>query len=141
MQKILTEKERFSFSPRGKLKKIMFVDDDIQIHPVVEKGFKNFYNIDSKLCGSGKEALAIVQNFSPDLIILDAMMPEMDGIAVMRELAKDSNTKKIPIIFLTGNDKIIELEKMLAMGPIGIILKPIKLKTFAQEIQEIWNES
>lgn len=141
MQKILTEEERFSFSPRGKLKKIMFVDDDTEIHPIVEKGFKNFYNIDSHLYASGKEALAKVQNFMPDLIILDVMMPEMDGIAVMKELTKDPKTKDIPIIFLTGKDKVVELEELLALGTMGIILKPINLKTFSQEIQEIWNES
>ena len=141
MEKNLNEGESFSFSPRGKLKKIMFVDDDIEIHPIVEKGFKNFYNINSLLCASGKEAISKVQDFMPDLVILDAMMPEMDGIAVLRELAKNSKTKNIPIIFLTGKDKVLELEEILASGPIGIILKPIQLKTFAQEIQEIWHES
>ena len=141
MEKNLNEGEGFSFSLRGKLKKIMFVDDDIEIHPIVEKGFKNFYNINSLLCASGKEAISKVQDFMPDLVILDAMMPEMDGIAVMRELAKNSKTKNIPIIFLTGKDKVLELEEILASGPIVIILKPIQLKTFAQEIQEIWHES
>jgi two-component system, OmpR family, response regulator len=141
MQKMLTEEEKFSFSPRGKLKKIMFVDDDTELHPIVEKGFKNFYAIDSLLCASGKEAISKVQDFNPNLIILDAMMPEMDGIAVMKELSKNPKTKNIPIIFLTGKDRVVELEEMLALGPIGIILKPIFLKTFAQEVQEIWTES
>jgi len=141
MERVPTEGEKFSFSPRGKLKKIMFVDDDTLIHPVVEKCFKNFYNILSLYCSSGKEALSKVNNFQPDLIILDAMMPEMDGIAVLKELKKVSKSQNIPIIFLTGKDKVVELEEMLALGPIGIILKPINLKSFAQEIQEIWNES
>jgi len=141
MEKIATEEEKFSFSPRGKLKKIMFVDDDISLHPIVEKGFKNFYTIDTLLCSSGHDAISKVQDFNPNLIILDAMMPEMDGIAVMKELSKNPKTKDIAIIFLTGKDSVVELEEMLALGPIGIILKPIMLKTFAQEVQEIWTES
>lgn len=141
MQKNLLEGENFSFSPRGKLKRIMFVDDDTLLHPIVEKGFKNFYNIDPLLCASGQDALTKVQDFNPNLIILDAMMPGMDGIAVMKELSRNPTTKDIPIIFLTGKDTVVELEEMLALGPIGIILKPISPKSFAQEVQEIWTES
>jgi DNA-binding response OmpR family regulator len=140
MDKIETEGEKFSFSKRGKLRKILFVDDDISIYPIIDRGFKNFYNIKPLYCSSGAETLQKVQGFSPDLIILDAMMPEMDGIQVMKELRKESKTKNIPIIFLTGKDKVVELEDMLALGPIGIILKPINLKNFAKEIQEIWIE-
>lgn len=140
MENTLIEGKRFSFSPRGKLKKIMFVDDDTLIHPIVEKGFKNFYNIHCLYCSSGTEALSKVADFMPDLLILDVMMPELDGISVMKELQKDDKTKGIPIVFLTGNDKIKDLENILAMGPIGIILKPINLKTFAPEIHDIWSE-
>ncbi len=141
MEKKIAEGEKFSFSPRGKLRKIMFVDDDTLIFPIVEKGFKNFYNINSIFCASGSEALSKVKDFLPDLIILDAMMPEMDGITVMKELKKNPKTENIPIIFLTGKEKVSDLEEMLGLGPIGIILKPINLKYFAPEIQEIWNES
>jgi CheY-like chemotaxis protein len=118
---------------------ILVVEDNTDMRHYICKTLAEHYEMAEAV--NGKEGVKKAQETLPDLIISDIMMPEMDGIAVLKELKKVSKGQNIPIIFLTGKDKVVELEEMLALGPIGIILKPINLKSFAQEIQEIWNES
>ena len=130
----------FSLSSRGRLRKVLFVDDDKEMHPLIQKGLKSIYNIESLICSSGKEALEKLSGFNPDLVILDVMMPELSGTEILTKLKEKKETKNIPVIFFTAKEKIVELEELLGMGPIGLILKPVNPKTLSHEIQEIWNE-
>ncbi len=130
----------FSLSPRGRLRKILFVDDDKDLHPLIQKGLKSIYNIESLICSSGHEALEKLPWFDPDLIILDVIMPELSGTEILKKLRGQKETKNIPVIFFTAKEKITELEELLAMGPIGLILKPVNPDTLSHEIQDIWNE-
>ncbi|RLA64811.1 MAG: hypothetical protein DRQ88_01490 [Epsilonproteobacteria bacterium] len=131
----------FSLSSRGRLRKILFVDDDKEMHPLIQKGLKSIYNIESLICSSGQEALDKLLLFGPDLIILDVMMPYISGTELVKKLKEKEETKDIPVIFFTAKEKIKELEELLEMGPIGLILKPVNPKTMSYEIQEIWNEA
>lgn len=131
----------FSLSSRGRLRKVLFVDDDKEMHPLIQKGLKSIYNIESLICSSGKEALDKLMFFEPDLIILDVMMPGLSGTEIIKELKGKNETKNIPVIFFTAKEKIKELEELLGMGPIGLILKPVNPRTLSHEIQDLWNES
>ena len=131
----------FSLSPRGRLRKVLFVDDDKELHPLIQKGLKAIYNIESLICSSGKEALAKLLEFKPDLVILDVIMPELSGTELLTKIREIKETKNIPVIFFTAKEKVVELEELLGMGPIGLILKPVNPKTLSHEIQDIWNEN
>lgn len=75
---------------------------------------------------NGKEALQIVKDSNPDLILLDVIMPEMDGYDVIRSLKSDDITRDIPVIFITGRDSVEDEEKGFALGAVDYITKPFR---------------
>jgi signal transduction histidine kinase len=78
------------------------------------------------MAGNGRQALQMVSNVKPDLILLDIMMPEMDGFEACQHLKKDPETKDIPIIFLTAKTDIIDIVKGLELGAVDYITKPFR---------------
>jgi len=81
--------------------KILIVDDELGMVMVI-KGFLEKYDYEIVTASDGKEGLAKAQNEKPDLILLDIMMPDMDGGNAVKALKSDSSTRNIPIIFLSG---------------------------------------
>jgi PleD family two-component response regulator len=84
---------------------------------------------------NGKMALMIANKKKPDLILLDIMMPEMDGFEICRQLKQNPETASIPIIFLTGQDTIIEEAKGLMLGAVDFLLKPIEPKLLLSRVR------
>jgi signal transduction histidine kinase len=78
------------------------------------------------MAGNGRQALKMVSNVKPDLILLDIMMPEMDGFEACRHLKKDPETKDIPVIFLTAKTDTIDIVKGFKLGAEDYITKPFK---------------
>jgi CheY-like chemotaxis protein len=104
--------------------RILHVDDDPLMRDVVELalGFDAEFVVMS--CAGGEEALAAVPGLQPDLIILDVLMPEMDGPAVLARLRENPDTAKIPVIFITGRAPANERERLMALGAAAVIAKP-----------------
>ncbi|MBN2429526.1 MAG: diguanylate cyclase [Deltaproteobacteria bacterium] len=104
---------------------ILIVDDErINIH--ILKNALNGFNI--KAATNGHEALRIAKSpEQPDLILLDIMMPEMDGFQVCKELKLNPQTGKIPVIFITAINDDNQEEKGLALGAVDYITKPFRL--------------
>jgi CheY-like chemotaxis protein len=75
-------------------------------------------------CGSGQEALAATLDWRPDIILLDVMMPVMDGPATMSRLRENARTATIPVVFMTARAQTRELERFRALGAVGVIPKP-----------------
>ena len=91
--------------------KILLVEDDPSINEIISYNFK-MENYVLKACSDAEEALEIIDEINPHIIILDWMLPNMSGISLARTLKKKSNLKNIPIIMLTArteeNDRIVE---------------------------------
>ncbi|MCB1214670.1 MAG: response regulator [Deltaproteobacteria bacterium] len=121
------------------LKKILYVDDDDDIRTVGEMAL-SLGDFLIKVCSSGKEALAVVKDFEPDLIILDMMMPEMDGMETLSFLKKDKETEKIPVIFMTAKVQKEEVEEFKKSGAIAVITKPFDPMSLAQEVKKKWED-
>lgn len=102
---------------------ILVVDDTPQNLSLMSDLLESHYNV--KLAPSGARALRIVGSNPPDLILLDIMMPEMDGYAVCRELKSNPATKDIPIIFLTAMTEVENEEAGLTMGAADYLTKPV----------------
>jgi len=121
--------------------RILHVDDDPLMRDVVELalGFESEFVVMS--CGTGEEALAAVPDWAPDLIILDVMMPDMDGPAVLARLHKNPDTAKIPVIFITARAPAAERERLMALNAAAVIAKPfypVKLaETVRRHLQSI----
>ncbi|MCG8379086.1 MAG: response regulator [Proteobacteria bacterium] len=103
---------------------ILIVDDEQTNIKVLADILSDTYNISVAL--SGKEALQLIKSgLNPNLILLDVMMPEMDGFSVCKELKADKKTNEIPIIFVTALDDEINEEIGLKLGAVDYIYKPI----------------
>jgi two-component system, OmpR family, response regulator len=123
------------------LKKILYAEDEPDVQTVVELTVQTMSSYDIKICNDGKKLLECVDNYKPDLILLDVMMPEMDGPTTFKFLQETESTKNIPVIFMTAKVQAHEIENLNKTGVIGIITKPFDPVTLCSEIEEIWNKN
>lgn len=123
------------------LKKILYAEDEPDVHTLVELTIQTMSDYEIKICNNGKKLLECVEEYKPDLILLDVMMPEMDGPTTFKTLQSKETTKKIPVIFVTAKAQVHEVEKFKEIGSWGVITKPFTLMNLCDEIQEIWNNN
>ena len=91
-----------------------------------------------EICSSRSQALAAVSVWKPDLILLDVMMPDMDGPTTFQKLQTLPETSSIPVIFMTAKVQPKEIESYKALGAIDVIAKPFDPMTLADTIKSIW---
>ena len=116
-------------------KHILIVDDDVNMLKMLRMFLQEDYKV--SIVDSGKLALDFVVKYTPDLILLDYMMPLFDGPHVMEILRKREETRKVPILFLTSvtdRDKIIQC---LALNPQGYIIKPVSREDLLTRVAEV----
>ncbi|HTY37626.1 MAG TPA: response regulator transcription factor [Bacteroidota bacterium] len=112
---------------------ILIVDDEKDILELLKYNLeKDGYHV--LTAHDGKEALRQAKHH-PDLVVLDIMMPELDGWEVCKVLRKDPATAKIPIIFLTARDSEVDEVVGLELGAVDYITKPVKLRTFLARVK------
>lgn len=119
------------------IKQVLLVDDDMNIRTLAKMGLEGLTDWKVELAGSGAEALTKAAEMQPDLIILDVMMPGMDGPTTLSELRKVESLAGIPVIFMTAKAQTHELELYQKMGAKGIITKPFDPITLPDDIQGI----
>jgi len=119
-------------------KTILLVDDDPLINRMYQVRLSQD-GYDIEIAANGEEALIAVRKHKPNLILLDLMMPKMNGIEVLKELKKDDKTKDIKILILTNlEDKDGNLEKVKEMGAIDYLVKSeINLKMLSDKVRSI----
>jgi CheY-like chemotaxis protein len=115
--------------------KIMIVDDDEDIRLVTELAARRIGKWDVVVAATGEEALDQARSEQPDVILLDVMMPDIDGPTTLAMLREEPDTAEIPVIFLTAKAQKQEVERYLALGATGVILKPFNVMTLADEIR------
>ena len=116
-------------------KHILIVDDDKNMLKLLKMFLEDDYQV--TIVESGKQALDFIINHTPDLILLDYMMPLFDGPHVMEIIRKREESRHIPVLFLTSvadKDKIIQC---LAQGPQGYLIKPISRDELLQRVGEV----
>jgi two-component system, OmpR family, response regulator len=117
------------------MKKLLLVDDDPNIRLVARMSLEEDWEVVE--ASGGKEALELAQTEKPDIILLDMMMPEMDGITVLRELREQKQFAYMPIIFLTAKVQIDEVQRYLALGASSVIVKPFDPMTLPDQVKEV----
>lgn len=90
------------------------------------------------LCSNGNDVLEQVGEFDPNLILLDVMMPDLDGPATLLRLRSDPATAMIPVIFLTAKVQTTEIKRYQALGALDVIAKPFDPMKLAAQVQRIW---
>jgi CheY-like chemotaxis protein len=128
--------------------KILIVDDipiniQMAMNILKDEGYKMYY------AKSGEMALKLIDENDFDLILLDIMMPEMNGFEVCLKLKSNDKTKNIPIIFLSGKDSSTDIEEAYAVGGIDYVVKPfitielitkVKSYTRLKQLEDIFKE-
>lgn len=112
---------------------ILYVDDEDDIREVACMALGLAPGVDVLSCSSGQEALRIAADSKPDLILLDVMMPLMDGPKTLENLKENVATKDIPVIFVTARTQSYELERFHKSGAMGVIAKPFDPMTLASD--------
>jgi CheY-like chemotaxis protein len=121
------------------LKRILCVEDEPDIQTVARIALQDVGGFEVRVCSSGQEALAQAPAFHPDLILLDVMMPEMDGPTTLRALRACADTATIPVIFLTAKVQPQEVAQFKALGALDVIAKPFDPMTLPDAVRGIWN--
>jgi CheY-like chemotaxis protein len=115
--------------------RILHVDDEPDIREVVEMSLGLDPAFMTRQCGSGKEALVIAAEWMPDFILLDVMMPVMDGPATLAQLRGNGRTASIPVIFMTARAQAREVDHFRALGAVGVIAKPFDPMTLSASVR------
>jgi CheY-like chemotaxis protein len=118
---------------------ILVIDDDNGIRNLIRFSLEALTPWEVLTASSGREGLAIAQTQQPDAILLDITMPDLDGVATLRQLQAHPNTKGIPTIFLTAKAQPNEYEEHQALGVVGIITKPFKAQILVEQIKQLLN--
>lgn len=118
-------------------KNILLIDDEETIQEVVQVGIEIEAGWQVAIASSGQEGINLAQNQQPDAILLDVMMPDMDGIATLSHLKANAQTCTIPVIFLTAKTQAAEKDQLHNLGVVDVITKPFNSMTLASQIAKI----
>ena len=121
------------------LTKMIVVDDDEDVLTIAKYCLESLSSTQIKYFSSGEEALREAMTFNPDLILLDVMMPKMDGNATLEALRLIPTLASIPVVFFTAKAQKEELSNYSKLGIIDIIVKPFDPMTLAQRVLKIWD--
>ncbi len=122
----------------SELKRIFYVEDEPDILEVAKIALGDIGGFEVGGASSGQEALGRLEAFGPDLILLDVMMPGMDGPTTLRELRKIPALADIPVIFMTAKVQPKEIEHFKAIGALEVIAKPFDPMTLAAHLSKLW---
>lgn len=120
--------------------RILYIDDEADIREIAQMALELDPAFAVRTCASGREGIAAAREWGPALILLDVMMPELDGPAVLGLLRNDPATSKIPIVFITARTQAQETAHLRVLGARGVIAKPFDPMTLAAQVREFFDE-
>lgn len=115
--------------------RILYVDDDPDMREIAVLSLELNPSFEARTCGSGQEAIGVAATWRPDLIMLDVVMPGMDGPATLAALRNDPATSTITVVFITARAQPHDVARFLAMGAAGVIAKPFNPTTLASSVK------
>lgn len=120
------------------LRKIMCIDDEPDILEIVKACLEIGGNYTVSTCSSGKEALDTIGEVKPDLIMLDILIPAMDGVTIFGKLRGYSSLKTVPIVFVSAMVQPKEVSAYIELGAAGVIMKPFDPMKLTAEVESMW---
>ncbi len=121
--------------------KILLVDDEADIRKIAKLSLEAVGKHQTVMASTAAEGLALAASEQPDLIIMDVMMPEMDGVTALAALRRDPATAHIPVIFMTAKVQRFETNEYVGLGAVGVICKPFEPMSLPAEIKRILDEA
>ncbi|MDP3604833.1 MAG: response regulator [Polaromonas sp.] len=120
------------------LARILYVEDEPDIRMVAQMALEAVGGFTVIACASGSEALAAAPTATADLLLLDVMMPGMDGPSTLKALRDLAATANTPVIFMTAKVQATEVAQYMALGAIDVIHKPFDPMELSAQIGRIW---
>lgn len=125
---------------RPPLNSILIVEDDPDIQAVARMALEALGGFSVEACDSGTTAVETAVAFRPDIILLDVMMPGMDGPSTLRALRANPQTAAIPIAFVTAKVQKAEVAKLKELGAVEVIEKPFDPMTLPDRVKAVWEK-
>jgi CheY-like chemotaxis protein len=120
-------------------KRVLIIDDEPGIRQIVDISLKAIAGWEVLLAASGKEGINMAMEELPDVILLDVMMPEMDGIATFEQMQTNPTLQSIPTILLTAKAQTAEQRQFTELPITGIITKPFKAPDLVKQMRSLLN--
>jgi CheY-like chemotaxis protein len=117
--------------------RVLYVDDEDDIREVAAMSLELDPEFEVATCASGEQALAASEAAPPDVILLDVMMPRMDGPETLAMLRADPRTRDVPVIFITARTQAADVRRLLGLGAIGHIAKPFDPLALAEQVRSL----
>jgi CheY-like chemotaxis protein len=119
---------------------ILFVEDDADIRLLASIALVEIGGFSVTEAENGREALSYLNTHRPDLILMDMMMPELDGMSTLKSIKAMPNLAKIPVIFMTARVQPDEIKNYIASGALGVIIKPFDPMTLVEQVNLLWKK-
>jgi two-component system OmpR family response regulator len=120
------------------LKSVLYVDDDADIREIVQMSLSLDGELAVQLSDGGERALASMRDQCPDLVMLDVMMPGMDGPSILAQMRADELLQHIPVIFMTAKTNASEVARFRDLSAIGVIAKPFDPMALCEQVKALW---
>jgi len=126
--------------PDRPLTRICYVEDDADIQRIVRLSLERIGKMTVEVVGDPTAAIDAMLAFRPDLVMLDWMMPVLDGPALFRQMKQRPETSALPVVFITAKAAQRDLDELLALGAAGTISKPFSPKDLPEQLRAIWSK-
>jgi two-component system, OmpR family, response regulator len=126
---------------RPALQRVLYVEDDADIRTIATLALETVGGLQLHACAGGQAALEVAPQFAPDLLLLDVMMPGMDGPTTLQRLRELPGTARTPVVFMTAKVQASEVAHYRSLGAIGVITKPFDPMTLAAQVRALWRHA
>lgn len=120
------------------LERVLYIEDEADIQAIARLALEAVGGFVVDTCSSGREGIARATACVPDIILLDVMMPDMDGPATLRALQQLPALAGVPVVFMTAKVQPQELAHYRALGAVDVIAKPFDPMTLSDQVRDIW---
>lgn len=126
--------------PAQPLQRVCYVEDDEDIRKIVRMSLERIGKLTVEVVGDPLLAIEAIKAFKPELVMLDWMMPGMDGPTLYRKMREEPEVRDLPVVFITAKASERELNELRALGAAGTISKPFSPKDLPGQLREIWKK-
>jgi DNA-binding response OmpR family regulator len=124
--------------PAQPLNRICYVEDDEDIQKIVRMSLERIGKMTVEVVGDPMLAIDAIKAFKPELVMLDWMMPGMDGPTLFRKMKELPEVSELPVVFITAKASQRELDELRALGAAGTISKPFSPRDLPEQLRAIW---
>ena len=125
--------------PARPLSRVLYVEDDEDIQRIVRMSLERIGKMNVQVVGDPLAAIDAIIAYKPDVVLLDWMMPGMDGPTLYRKMRERPDTRDYPVVFITAKASSAEMEELRSLGAAGAIAKPFSPKDLPGQLTAIWN--